>query len=387
MPKLIKIATKDIAYAGVPQEVTIIFNMGLLDEDTRISWAGIRLYSLRPCKKEILISKTNIFDSGLLEAGVYRRKKNLTISNRVVPTIVDRDITYFVRGSLTIKRKDGSEENFFDDKKIEILPTDKPEKKARPVSLQIKNIKVESDKDLYKEGEIIKLTYEVDDVEKLIIRLIKDFDISCSCPDYKKCIYIKPKPSKVLLTKNLKNPPSSDSIKLKIPNSLESSHSWKWIGSSKSYFEYSIGDKISYKIEILAINTKKEELNVQIPIIIIKEPKEEIFMGEKEKFGSKPFEKVFSPDKIHISQCEVKGNKINFKMKNKSNKDLEGVSITIKGIQETLFETPSWVVGKKNWKAGETIDVLYEGHTENIENYQFLIETNSGIRVKKILKF
>ncbi|MBD3227061.1 MAG: hypothetical protein GF329_02650 [Candidatus Lokiarchaeota archaeon] len=387
MPKLIRISTSDFAYAGVPQEVSITFDMTLLDSKTNINWAGIRLYSSRPCKKEILVSKTNIFDSGTLESGVYQRNKSIKISNRVVPSIPDRDIKYFIRGSLTIKRKDGSEENFFDDQEIEILSTDKPDKEARPVTLQIKNIKVETDRDLYKEGETVKLNYEINNVKELIFKLIKEFDASCRCPDYKKCIYIKPKPPKVLLTKKLRNPPSSDSIKLKLPPDLESSHSWKWIGSSKSYFEYSIGDKVSYNIEITAINISNEEVKVQIPIIIIKEPKEEIFMDKKEKLGTKPFQKVFPPKKIQISQCEVKGNKINFKMKNKSNKDLEGISITITGIQETLFETPSWVVGKEEWKAGETIDVLYEGHTQNIENYQFLIETNSGIKIKKILKF
>ena len=152
MPKIITINTDRVAVAGVPQEILVTLDMSLLDTSANIEWAGVRLYSFRPCKKDILISKTDIFGGGILENGVYNRRVRLNLTRQVVPTIEDRDIKYFVRGGITLK-ENGKQEDFYDDKEILIMPEKEPSHESRPINLQIKDIKFKTDQDIYKKGE------------------------------------------------------------------------------------------------------------------------------------------------------------------------------------------------------------------------------------------
>jgi hypothetical protein len=101
--------------------------------------------------------------------------------------------------------------------------------------------------------------------------------------------------------------------------------------------------------------------------------------------SNEPFEKatVFSPDNITILGYEVETNEIIFKLKNLSNQELEGITVTITGIQSMFFETATWVVGKKKWNPSEILEIPYKRHSKDIDSYQFLIESNSGISVKK----
>jgi hypothetical protein len=270
MPKIITINTDRVAVAGVPQDILVTLDMSLLDTSAKIEWAGVRLYSLRPCKKDILISKTDVFGGGILENGVYNRRVRLNLTRQVVPTIEDRDIKYFVRGGITLK-ENGKQEDFYDDKEIIIMPEKEPRHESRPINLQIKDIKFKTDKDTYKKGEDVKIQFEGERIRKLDIQLVKDANIHCRCQDYNKCVYIKPKPSKIVQSMQVKNPPSSDTINFKLPDNLEPSHSWKWIGASKSYFEHSIGDSVLYNIVLTAKTAEENQIidlrAIQYPIV------------------------------------------------------------------------------------------------------------------------
>ncbi|MHA1269471.1 MAG: hypothetical protein ACTSPY_06745 [Candidatus Helarchaeota archaeon] len=385
MPKLIKISTEKFAVAGIPHQISITFDMTLLESDTSIDFAGVKLISNRPCKKDIIISKTDIFYDGILETGIYTRNINVNISRSVVPTVKDRDIGYFIRGNMVIEREKGKREEYFDDHELIIIPEKEPVKDSKPLLLQIKNIKIKLDKDVYQKGDKIKINYEIDKIKSLKISLIKDSNIYCHCPDYTKCAHIKEIPPKILSTIEFKNPPPSDIINFELPNELEPSHNWKWIGASTSYFENSIGDNVSYNLGISGTTYDNEIININAPIMIVEPAKEEFFL--KEQPNKKPFETIFSPKNIELLRCEVIGDLVKFKLKNKSEQKLEGVTIIITGIQQSFFETLPWMIGKREWNPGETIEVSYKGHNADIESYQFIIETNSGIKVKKIQNF
>ncbi|MHA1229420.1 MAG: hypothetical protein ACTSRP_01715 [Candidatus Helarchaeota archaeon] len=382
MPKIINISSEKVAIAGLPHAVTVTFDMSLLETETAIDFAGIRLISNRPCKKDILIAKTDIFKGGILESGVYKRSVNLNIGRRVVPTIKERNINYMIRGNIVIEGTDGKREEYFDDQELVIVPENEPVPEYKPMILQIKNIKIKMEKDIYLKGESIKIEYELDRIKTLKINLVKDVNVYCHCPEYSKCIYTKSTENKTLKTMELQNPPSSDVLTFKLPDNIESSHNWKWIGPSTTYFENSIGDSVSYNIGITGITYDNEIISLSAPITVVEPGGEELFVGKKAE--QKPFESIFSPKNIELISSEVSENLIKFKLKNNSNQKLEGVTITITGIQQALFETLPWVVGKREWAPGEIIEISYNEHDKQTDSYQFLIETNSGIRVKKI---
>jgi len=386
MPKLVNLNMDKVAFTGMPHEVELTLDLSLLEGNASVDWAGVRLLSIRPCKKEILIAISEIFGNGILESGTYIRRKKLNISKQVVPTIKERDIKYVVRGTLRLKKDDGSEENFFDEQELEITSINELEFKSRPINMQIKNIKVSTEKDVYKKGEIVKLRYELENVKNLKINLVKNANISCKCHEYEKCVYIKPKPPQVIKTLDISNPPSEDVINFELPDNLETSHNWKWIGTSKSYFEYSLGDIVLYTIELIATTTDNEIVNIQAPIIIAEDAESMLFSSPSTELKRRPFETIFPPKNIEIEDVTISGKEAEFTLKNKSNNKLEGVTITIKGIMQALFETNPWTIGKKEWNPGEKIIVTYKNHNKSIESYQLLIETNSGIQIEKSYK-
>ncbi|MHA1694824.1 MAG: hypothetical protein ACTSUG_06160, partial [Candidatus Helarchaeota archaeon] len=327
MPKLIKLSTEKVAVAGLPHQVSVTFDMTLLESNTSVDFAGIRLISNRPCKKDILISKIDIFNGGILESGIYSRNVNLNISRRVVPTVIERNIRYFLRGTMVIEHETGKREEFFDDHDLTIIAEKEPVRSPRPILLQIKNIKIKLDKDIFEKGETIKINYETEKIKLLKFKLIKEANVYCHCADYAKCAHIKQNPPITLQNLDLHNPPSSDIVYFNLPNDLEPSHNWKWIGASTSYFENSIGDSVSYNLVINGTTFNNEIISLNAPIIIVEPTKEDLFM--KEKSTQQPFKTTFSPKNIELQSCIVSNNIITFKFKNNSNQKLEGITISI----------------------------------------------------------
>ena len=81
---------------------------------------------------------------------------------------------------------------------------------------------------------------------------------------------------------------------------------------------------------------------------------------------------------------KIEGNKTNFKLKNNSKTDFEGVTIKLTGIKEMFFELPPIMIGKKSWKGNEEISISSDETSPNIE-YQILVEDNNGIEISKKL--
>jgi len=75
----------------------------IFDEGDTILWSGLQLITKPPCLKELQIAKTEIFTKGYFESGEYIREKSILIKNNVVPTIVKRNLEYFVQ--LLLRKK------------------------------------------------------------------------------------------------------------------------------------------------------------------------------------------------------------------------------------------------------------------------------------------
>ena len=69
MAKLVELQSTTVAKIGIPVPVIINFNLDVFENEVKVLWAGIRLYLNRPCKKNILVSKTDVFSNGTFENG------------------------------------------------------------------------------------------------------------------------------------------------------------------------------------------------------------------------------------------------------------------------------------------------------------------------------
>ena len=235
MGKLVELESQTVARLGIPVPITVNYNLDLLENEVNVTWAGLRLYLHRPCKKNILVSISEIFTNGKFENTSYKRTKNLQLSRRMIPTINGNDILYNIHGNLTFISDRGEEDNY-DDEKIVILPTYKEKRVAKPIKIELQGIVLSIAKDMYKEEEQVEVDYQLDNFKNLEINLIQDAKVACKCEEYKTCVYIKPDRDKkvTLKTEVVKNPLSTGKVTLKLPKDLEPSQDFSWDDASKS---------------------------------------------------------------------------------------------------------------------------------------------------------
>ncbi|MHA1785421.1 MAG: hypothetical protein ACTSVY_07840 [Candidatus Helarchaeota archaeon] len=381
MAKLVELNVQSIAKVGIPVPVNVNFNLGLLEQEAEVQWAGLRLYLNRPCKKNILVSMTEIFSKGLFENTNYHRIKNLNLTRRMIPTINESDIVYSVHGSLSFLSERGEEDNH-DDEKIVILPTYREKRNSNPIKIELQGITLNINKDTYKEGEEISIKYSLDNFKNIEINLIQESKVYCKCEDYKTCVYIKPdKDKRVTISSNsVKNPLSTGSISIELPNKLEPSQDWSWDDVTRSRILHLLKYTNNYYLEINATNNNDEIIKFQSPIIIVKEEekKDDFFSPTV----SEPLRRIISPDLISVVDKKIENNQTLFTLKNESKTNMEGVTVKLTGIKEMFFELPPLMIGKKSWKTGENITISIDETTSNIE-YQVLIEDNNGIEIVK----
>ena len=156
MAKLVELESQTVAKVGIPVPVTVNYNLDLLENEVNVTWAGLRLYLHRPCKKNILVSISEVFTKGRFENTRYKRTKNLQLSRRMIPTINGNDILYNVHGSLTFVSERGEEDNYHNEK-IVILPTYKEKRTSKPIKIELQGIILSIAKDTYKEEEQVDL--------------------------------------------------------------------------------------------------------------------------------------------------------------------------------------------------------------------------------------
>ena len=95
---LVKLELNDLnkgsVFIGNKLNVKVNFNF---EDKTDILWSGIRLITNPPCAKELQVSKEEIFNKGIFEAGEYIREKAILIKSNFVPTIKNRNLNYFLK--------------------------------------------------------------------------------------------------------------------------------------------------------------------------------------------------------------------------------------------------------------------------------------------------
>ncbi|MHA1384849.1 MAG: hypothetical protein ACTSR3_13950 [Candidatus Helarchaeota archaeon] len=384
---LVNLETEKKAKVGIPSTVLTTFNMNEIEEnEIDVTWGGIRLYIKRPCARELIISKNDIFSKGIFENGVYKRIKTIPISKRVVPTIESR-ISYFIRANISlINKKTKNEEYFFSDETITIKPSDAEVNVPHPIDVKIKGVKINIAKDNFKPGEEIGIEYTLENYRDLKVELNQDITTICQCPEFwKQCVHNKKKPPILKAISELKNPPTNGKLLLKIPEDAEPSHNYLYEAQVSLGVKHRIGDQNNWYLKIEATNFSGEKTQFTIPIHIATPKSEEsdLFVssvGEKSKVLEG---KIITSNEIVLTNKTVDGHIIQLTLKNNSKHNLEGVTIEIKGIKAELFELPPIMEGKTKWDSNSEIKIVYDKFSEDVTNFQLKIEDNNQNSVSK----
>ena len=381
----VKLITEPQALVGTSIVVKTTFN---LPENTKIYWAGNRIYAKRLCGRDIVLSKVDIFCEGQLEKGEYIREKSLPLSTRVPPTVKERNLNYVIRSEISMIKPGthSEEEYFFAENPIILKAGPKRTEEPQPVDVSMTGIKIHMDTDHFHPGETIRMDYKLEKFKDLEVDLVKNANITCNCPDYAPtCIHIKPKPPSVETSVKAKNL-TSGSLQLILPSYIETTHRYVWEPPEKMRWKETYGDYVNWLLEVIGTHSSGEIVKFQIPINIIGKKTPE----NDELFSIKQVEaplrkKILVPDSFQIDTYTLDEKQLILSIKNNSKEILRGVTVKIIPIESEFFELPPRLTGVNKWNPNTGIKAYHNNIGKNIKNIQILIEDNQGIAINKRL--
>ncbi len=383
----VKLTTEPQVFVGTSTIVKTIFS---LPEDTKIYWAGNRIYAKRLCGRDIVITKTDIFCEGQLEKGEYIREKSIPISNRVPPTVRERNLNYRIRSEISmIKLGTKSEEEFFfAETPITLKLGQMKVGDTNPVEVSITGIKIHIAKDQFQPGDIIAMDYQLEKLKDFEVDLVKDGNVTCYCPDYAPtCIHIKPAPPAVETSEKAKNL-TSGTLHISLPSFIESTHHYLWEPPEKTRWKETFGDYVNWYLEVIGQRISGEKVKFQIPISIInKQTSEDLALFSMTQTKAPVLQKILVPDSIKIQNHKLDKKRLSVTFENTSKQTLQGITIKIIPIESEFFELPPYLTGINEWKPGSTnqIQAFHNTIGQNIKNVQINIEDNNGNTIKKRL--
>ncbi|MFX0095260.1 MAG: hypothetical protein ACFFBD_26230 [Candidatus Hodarchaeota archaeon] len=382
----VKIQSEDSeVIAGRSTRASLV--LSLQEEITELHYGGIELFTTRPCGRNFTIfSVSDIICQGKFEKGKYNRRRSISISPRVVPTIKERGIEYKLRADVSSRPVGKPAIEIFNEQDIIIKPIAPKPPKQRPASeVSLRGARIQLKNDQVRLGDELELSYQIDEGEfkEIGIRLMKEIHTSCSCPNYKNiCSHIKPIPAEIIQTKTF-NQPKEAKVKFTIPEDQEPSHSYSWNAHEEMEGLTAFSDEVSWFLSISGKDaTGNLSLNFQIPIVVTSREMEA--KEEDTFFAVQSEERIPSlKRKIKLVATEEREQSTIFHLKNGSDFDLEGVTVKAASIRNELFEWKPYMKGVKNWSKGTEIEIPYDKQdVKDITSFQITIEHNKGDAVK-----
>jgi len=360
------------------------------EEDTSILWSGIKLITQPPCLKELQVSKEEIFSRGHFEAGEYIRERALLIKSNVVPTIKNRNLEYEIKLIIRQPHPTNPADDMVINKtqKVEIKSRDLSAqiKQPNPISFSISGLNILLNKDVFKPGETIKISFTSEVLKQIEVRLLQTANLVCYCDAYgQTCRKVEELPP-AIAGDSKTNDIEKGFLLLKIPEIAEPTHNYMWEPTEKEYWGFKFGDYTKWSL--LIIGKKKPEygrepITFELPITIVSKPIGK-FKKEIDLFAETPsavpslFDGVSSKFQktYKITSIDSDIEKYIIKIKNTSKESLIGVTIKVSGLQEGLFETAPNLAGFNNWKPNEEKEVIFESK-QDISALITLLEDNS----------
>ncbi|MFX1493536.1 MAG: hypothetical protein ACFFBZ_04575 [Promethearchaeota archaeon] len=360
------------------------------EEDTSILWSGIKLITQPPCLKELQVSKEEIFSTGHFEAGEYIRERALLIKNNVVPTIKNRNLEYEIKLILRQPHPTNPADDIVINRtrKVEIKSRDSSSqiKQPNPISFSISGLNVLLNKDVFKPGETIKVSFTSEVLKQIEVRLLQKANLVCYCDAYgQTCRKVEELPPAIAGDSKTTDI-EKGFLLLKIPEIAEPTHNYIWEPTEKEYWGFKFGDYTNWSLLIIGKRKSeygREPITFELPITIVSKPIGE-YKKEIDLFAETPsaapslfdgisskFQKTYK-----ITSIDSDIEKYILKIKNTSKESLQGVTVKVSGLQEGLFETAPHLAGFNNWKPNEEKEVVFQSK-QDISALITLIEDNS----------
>lgn len=367
------------------------------DDPQEVIWAGVKLVINNICKNELLVMKRDLVGAGQFEPGEYRRELALNVPPNIIPTIPQREVTYDLKLELRVPHFRNADEEMEISKPtpVEIKPTPvtKRDLDSHPVVLGIGGLNIKISKDVFKTGEAIKIDYEAEGYKTLQVRLMQNAGTICHRPQF----------GREYRQEEIRNPPvvanaarkdvstGNGFILLKIPKVSEPSHEYFWTPKSEASWGHRYGDVSEWYLEIVGHKafSSQKPVKFTIPIRLVapqekKRPpilQDQLFEAGSEQQAS-PLAGILQK-KFKITEVALETGPARYRVtvENHLNKALEGVTITVTGMQAGLFEAPSWTVGFPRWESGAARTIEYPCKTE-ISAIVLNVEDNAGRKVR-----
>ncbi|MFW9991031.1 MAG: hypothetical protein ACFFD4_03120 [Candidatus Odinarchaeota archaeon] len=353
-------------------------------------YGGIELRSERPCGRNFVLAKEDLFCEGILKQGTYIRERNLFITTSAVPTVPDRHFKYKVAADVTIREANKPEIQLSDENPLVVEPRLPEIPKGRPSEISMRGIKIFMASDIVAKGDEITLSYDIESyagIKKLAFSLQKQASIRCACQSFRHvCRYINPIPAEALEEILVQNP-DKGKVVFKTIKELEDTHDYFWRAQEMSSIPI-MGDSVNWIINIKGGGKNGEMINFQLPVKILTPLAEKETMKEGSALFSDQIPDQDADDvlvrKIKLVKHGVKEGYPVFRLKNTSGKKLSGITVKIAGIRNELFEWGPWMEGFSDWHSQEEIELLYtkKGAPNDLTGYQLTIEANNSNEIK-----
>ncbi len=363
--------------------------------DIKVFWGGVKLVTRRPCKNPLVIASKEVFGKGNFEKGTYTRQLQISIAQKILPSVELRNILYTIDGSMRVEKSPNSDEE------MEIVtsqpifiesPMDKTAiPSPNPVNFSLGGLTIMLNKDVYAPGEAIKVTYQQKGFKQISVKLMQLANVVCSCPQFGHvCTYLEKLPA-VVTNANKKDLNSPDGfILLKIPKISEPSHNYQWKPSEETFWGHQFGDVNEWFIDISGKydNPTLKPIKFQVPITILPDViptgNQELFAPGKGAADLKPKTRPKTAFEVAVPVLDEANRTFELKITNKvPSKNLEGVTVKVTGVQEGLFETPSFTQGISKWAPGEEKTISYRTQP-NISNIVLVIEDNEFTQTRLV---
>ena len=351
-----------------------------LEESARMWHGGIEFHAgPRPCRtRSFVIAKHNVFCEGDFEKGTYIRERSFKLSPRLVPTFIDRHVTYNIKAEVTIKKGEFNASMAAETPVFvkTLVPRFKPTE-SNPVAMSLRGLKVSLNKDRFYPGEDIPIEFDApSDIQSLSFSLVKQAQILCECHYRNVCSFIKPMASQVI--ESSKTHEKKGIISLRIPSDAELTHNYSWASAEKGYLVQSFGDNVNWFVSVSGRRTSGEEVqsNVDFEIVSESEPFELPLVVPREEPEDFTLE-MLKPG-IRILTGKRNDDGFVFRLRNQG-ETLEGTTVRMAGIKEELFEISPWMIGVTQWEKDEALEAFYPmpKSVKELREFQLQVESNN----------
>ncbi len=388
----LKIDFPQRASIGQPVSVKVKVAIDGKAGQTEMKYTGVRLSAIRPCEKPLIIEQREVFCTGKFEAGEYARPVSIALPAKVVPSSGQRGIRYKMEAYSRVpgsEAEGGSDQEYFDAGEISLVEDRNKNKilEVNPVVLAIKGLKLNLQKDIYRPGEAIKITFEARDLKELKVLLMERSNILCNCTQYGRvCTQVPKIPPSAAGAAKAGNP-TTGFLLLQVPKSAELSNRHEWEPKDRTTWNDKFGDFNEWYLAVTGTKYNGEDISFEIPIEIDEgristEKQEDVPFFETSATAidsEQPFRPVFQAKPLKLASIKRRGeDEIDITLTNDGSSAFHGCTCKVVGIKDMFFETKPYMAGFSGIEPGTSKKIEGVKLAKGVTEVTIEVDANEG---------